>query len=292
MQSLTQLVYLALWFFRARFLGRRNPLQSVVFVTNGCDSTCRHCTQCTRPTADTFKPLADISDDLDYCYAQGARLLDIEGARLLRWHDGEHRPADIFKLAHSKGFYSISTMIPAADYAAWQRSPLEVDLLWVSVMSLKDCTLLEEAKDLSILMVVNANNVGEVPAILEFVQSHPAIRQIAFNFHTPFAGSEASALSPIERKEVIHMLMDRKQKGYRIMNSRSGLHNMLFQRFHRHCWICNFIYCDGRRSPQCLDDPTCALCSQCGFSMAGEMSAVFSFRPDTLLAGLGGRSSR
>ena len=289
MKALLQLFYLGWWFFRARFLGRRKPLQSVVFVTNGCNSTCRHCTHCTKPEGFYCKSFADIEKDLDYCYGQGARMLDIEGVYLSQWKDGELQVNDIFSLAKSKGFFSISTMVPAADYAAWQALQAKVDVLWVSVMGIQDCTLLENLQGTSLYMVVNNENYQELPAVLEFLQQHKAIQQIAFNFHTPFAGTEQLALSQQQREEVINQLIAYKRRGYRIMNSISGLKNMLSLRFKRHCWICNFIYCDGRQSPQCIDNLDSGICQHCGFSMAGEMNAVFSCKPDTILAGIGVR---
>lgn len=286
MKALQQLIYLGWWFIRARFFGRRKPLQSVLFVTNGCNSTCRHCTRCTLPTGHTFMPYDEIEKHLDYCYGQGARMLDIEGVHLLRWHDGVHTSKDLFQLAKDKGFYSTSTMVPAADYAAWQQLQVPVDVLWVSIMGFDDCTLLKNLQGASLYLVVNKTNYHELPDVLEFVQQHPDIQQIAFNFHTPFAGTEHLALSKEQRKEVINQLLDYKRQGHRIMNTVSGLKNMLTLQFKRHCWICNFIYCDGRRSPQCIDDINSGLCEQCGFSMAGEMNAVFNLRPDTILTGL------
>lgn len=289
MKGLLQLIYLGWWFIRARLFGRRKPLQSVLFVTNGCNSTCRHCTLCTHPDEDYLMPLSEIEQHLDYCYTQGARILDIEGVKLLHWHDGEHTASDLFQLAKDKGFYSTSTMIPAADYPAWKELKVQPDVLWVSVMGIGDCTMLEDLQGASLYMVVNNQNCQELPAVLAFVQQHPAIGQIAFNFHTPFPGTEHLALTKEQRKEVITRLITCKRQGHRIMNTVSGLKNMLTLQFKRHCWICNFIYCDGRRSPQCIDNPNSALCAHCGFSMAGEMNAVFNLRPDTIFAGLGVR---
>ena len=37
-------------------------------------------------------------------------------------------------MAYDKGFYSTSTMIPAADYAQWQKLGVMVDVLWVSIL--------------------------------------------------------------------------------------------------------------------------------------------------------------
>ena len=287
MKALLQLLYLGWWFLRARFFGRRKPLQSVVFVTNGCDSTCRHCVHCSKAEGSYFKPFAEIVKDLAECYGQGARMLDIEGVSLLDWQDGEHRVGEIFRLAKQQGFYSVSTMVPAARYEDWKQLHDEVDVLWVSVMGLQDCALLTQLKGVSLYMVVNAENYRELPAVLEFVQQHQGIRQIAFNFHTPFAGTASLTLSQQQREEVINLLIASKRKGYRIMNSVSGLKNMLTLRFKRRCWICNFIYCDGRRSSQCIDDLGAGICECCGFSMGGEMQAVFACKLDTIFAGLG-----
>ena len=287
MKALLQLLYLGWWFLRARFFGRRKPLQSVVFVTNGCDSTCRHCVHCSKAEGRYFKPFAEIAKDLAECYGQGARMLDIEGVNLLSWQDGEHGVGELFCLAKQQGFYSVSTMVPAARYEAWKQLHAEVDVLWVSVMGLQDCALLEQLEGASLYMVVNAENYRELPAVLAFVQQHKGIRQIAFNFHTPFPGTASLSLNQQQREEVINLLIDSKRKGFRIMNSVSGLRNMLTLRFKRRCWICNFVYCDGRRSPQCIDDLGAGICERCGFSMAGEMQAVFACKLDTILAGLG-----
>ncbi len=287
MKALQQLIYLAWWFIRARFFGRRKPLQSVVFVTNGCNSTCRHCTRCTHPGEPFFMTYADVERHLDYCYSLGARMLDIEGVQILQWHDGQHTAASLFQLAKQKGFYSTSTMVPASDYAAWQQLQAQVDVLWVSIMGINDCQLLNQLQGASLYMVINAQNYTQLSAVLQFLQEHPGIQQIAFNFHTPFPGTESLALSPTQREQVIHQLIRYKRQGHRIMNSVSGLKNMLSLRFKRHCWICNFAYCDGRRSPQCIDNLQSGICQQCGFSMAGEMNAVFNLHPDTILAGLG-----
>ncbi|MCR4765290.1 MAG: hypothetical protein K5856_03845 [Bacteroidaceae bacterium] len=178
-------------------------------------------------------------------------------------------------------------MVPASDYAAWQQLQAQVDVLWVSIMGINDCQLLNQLQGASLYMVINAQNYTQLSAVLQFLQEHPGIQQIAFNFHTPFPGTESLALSPTQREQVIHQLIRYKRQGHRIMNSVSGLKNMLSLRFKRHCWICNFAYCDGRRSPQCIDNLQSGICQQCGFSMAGEMNAVFNLHPDTILAGLG-----
>ena len=93
------------------------------------------------------------------------------------------------------------------------------------------------------------------------------------------------APSQEKKREIIDMILDYKKRGYPIMNSRSGLMKMRDNRFRRRCWMTNFIYTDGTRSPQCMGE-SLGICDKCGFCMAGEESAVMELRPDTIFSGL------
>ena len=68
------------------------------------------------------------------------------------------------------------------------------------------------------------------------------------------------------------------------MNSVSGLKLMKHNRFRRHCWVTNFVYADHTHA-NCAGEQL-GICDDCGLCMAGEMNAVFNFRPDTVFAGL------
>ena len=35
--------YLGSWYFQTKFLKRRKPLQTVLFITNRCNLSCSHC---------------------------------------------------------------------------------------------------------------------------------------------------------------------------------------------------------------------------------------------------------
>lgn len=289
MKKLYQLFYLALWFFRARVLGVHIPLQSVVFATGGCDESCRHCTKCAFPQG-RMKPYDEMVRDLRRCYDSGARILDIEGVDLLRWHDGDRDASALFEAARKTGFYNISTMIPARDWNGWSRLETGEDVLWVSIRGVDDLPLLLTDRSASLYMVVNSRNYDQIPDVLAFMKSHGNITQIAFNFHTPFEDTDDLTLSSELRARVVSQLIEFKKHGYRIMNTVSGLRNMLTLDFKRYCWVCGFVYCDGRQSPVCIDDESAGVCARCGFCMSGEMNAVMRFRPDTILAGLRSRT--
>jgi len=236
-----------------------------------------------------LKSYDDIVRDFQICYEKGARILDIEGVNLVNWEDGDKGPADIFKAAKRIGFYNTSTMVPAKYWSQWDNLDVNVDVLWISISGVKDLEYLNLEKKASLYMVINSNNYEEVDEIIKYVHSHKNLSQIAFNFHTPFSGSEYLALSKKQRETTIKKLISKKKSGYPIMNTVSGLKNMLSLDFKRYCWVCNFIYCDGRESPICIDDKSSGICEKCGFCMSGEMNAVLSFKLDTILAGLKNR---
>ncbi len=41
--DMKKLFYLGWWFLRARFFGRRAPLQTVLFISDICNLRCKHC---------------------------------------------------------------------------------------------------------------------------------------------------------------------------------------------------------------------------------------------------------
>jgi len=88
-----------------------------------------------------------------------------------------------------------------------------------------------------------------------------------------------------KRIEVIDKVIAYKRKGYPIMNSVSGLKNMKDMSFKKYCFISNFVHINGIKTADC-GGTILGLCDRCGFSMAGEMNAVMSLKPDTIFAGM------
>ena len=294
-----QYFYLAWWFVRARFLGRRAPLQTVLFITDKCNLRCKHCSVY-GSAGYRQRKFDDILADMRRSYAAGSRFIDLEGGEPTLWREGEKTINDIIDAAKSIGFFSITVTTNAQQDFSW-RHPHSI---WVSMdgvgkyhesirgegtfAKLEENIRRSGHKHLSVNMVVNSLNWESVDAAIEYARSNPAIEQISVNFHTPYPGTEYLML-PVEKKvEVIDKVLAYKKKGYPIMNSVSGLKKMkknsLGQmQLGRECFVTNFIYPDGT-------DGLCSgygtdLCRNCGFCMAGEMASVFNFCPDTLLAG-------
>ena len=89
----------------------------------------------------------------------------------------------------------------------------------------------------------------------------------------------------------VRWIREMERRGYPIMNSVSGLKAMKMVDgktlcTNRWCWVTNFIFADGTRSPKCAGSLYEGVCDRCGFSMGGEMRSVFHLSPDTIFAGL------
>ena len=290
-----KLFYLAQWFIRARFFGRRAPLQTVLFISDICILRCKQCSvyEVKNPHNMTYE---QVREHLQYSYDQGSRFVDFEGGEVTIWKDGDKRINDLIALAKEIGFFSCTITTNA-------QLPFKgstADSIWVSLDGVNGYheevrgkgTFAKLEKNitecghphLSVNMVVNTLNYTAVDDTIEYAKNNPAIEQISINFHTPFEGTEYLALDMEKRAEIIDRVIEYKKKGYPIMNSKSGLKLMKTGKFTKRCWVTNFIYPDGSRG-LCVGHGT-DKCNQCGFCMSGEMASVFAFKPDTIFAGL------
>lgn len=295
-----QYFYLGWWFVRARFLGRRAPLQTVLFITDKCNLRCKHCSVY-GSAGYRQRKFDDILSDMRESYKAGSRFIDLEGGEPTLWREGERTINDIIDAAMDIGFFSVTVTTNAQQDFSW----IHPNSIWVSMDGVGEYhdrvrgegafARLEEnirksgKKHLCVNMVVNTLNYESLDAAMEYARDNEAIEQISINFHTPYPGTEYLMLPDDKKAEIIDKVLEYKRKGYPIMNSRSGLKRMkknaLGQmQLGKECFVTNFIYPDGSRG-LCLGYGT-EQCRQCGFCMAGEMSSVFHFCPDTLLAGL------
>lgn len=293
--KIKQLFYLPWWFAQARFFGRKQPLQTVLFISDRCNLQCKHCSVYQQENQHNMT-YDEVRQHLEYSYKLGSRFVDFEGGEVMIWRDGERRINDLINLAKEIGFFSATittnAQLPFAGCNA--------DSIWVSldgigpyheaVRGKGTFTRLEkniascEHKHLSVNMVVNTLNYKSVDETIEYARNNPAIEMISINFHTPFPETEYLMIDPKLRNDIIDRVIDYKKRGYPIMNSISGLRKMKNMNFKKRCWVTNFIYPDSSRG-NCIGEGT-AICNDCGFCMAGEMASVFNFCPDTILAGL------
>lgn len=289
-------LYLPAWYMSCRFGRRKKPLQTVLFLTDYCNLSCRHCTT-SGHACQVMKPLKQIGEELLYAYERGARFLDLEGGEPTLWREGNADINTVIQLAKQIGFYTVTV----TTNAQCSFDGLKADSIWVSMDGIGkihdrirgEGTFAKLEKNLagslhrkvSVNMAVNQLNKGCVVKTIQYAAENPHIHQISLNFHTPYEGTEKLELPWEDRIRLIDKILAMKRAGYPIMNSYSGLRLMKKPAKDRPCWIANFILADGTRLDEC-PGKTAGLCGRCGFAMSGEMASVMRLKPDTILAGL------
>jgi len=293
---LRQLLYLPFWFFKAFVLRKHMPLQTVLFITDYCNLSCKHCTQ-SGHSGTVMKPYKQISEELEYAFEKGARFVDFEGGEPLLWRDGERTIDDLVRLSKAIGFFSVTVttngQFPLAHCAA--------DSIWVSVDGTREIhdairgggtfEVLDRNirhsghKDLSINMTINRINRDAVIDVVAYAKENPGIKSVSLNFHTPYPGVEDLMLSWEERCRVIDEIIKLKRGGYPVMNSRSGLKIMKKRDFKKACWLSSFILADGTKLAECPGQ-SLGVCGDCGFCMAGETYCVLRLKPDTVISAM------
>lgn len=290
-----KLIYLGWWFFRARFFGRRAPLQTVLFISDKCNLQCKHCSVYQKENQHVMT-YEQVREQLLLSYAEGSRFVDFEGGETMIWRDNSRDINDLIDLAKSIGFFSATI----TTNAQLPFKGCRADSIWVSLDGTGDFHEMVRGKGtfaklekniassghkhLNVNMAVNTLNYLDVFNTIEYVRKSPYIKSISINFHTPFPGTEYLTLSKKVRCQIIDRVIKYKKKGYPIMNSVSGLELMKENKFKRQCWVTDFVYPDGSRG-LCIGNGT-DICDRCGLCMAGEMASVFAFKPDTILAGM------
>jgi len=299
-------LYFPWWYFQCRFLGRRIPLQSVVFITTRCNLRCRHCAIVKAINEGRAEAIDRSYDDLvktfKTCYAKGARVLDLEGGEPFLWRDEARTIEDLIAAARATGFFSVTVTTNGTQ-------PIETsaDLVWVSLDGVRPMhddirgagcfdTLMQTVEEsghprIHANMVINNRNYTCVEQVVKLVADTPNLQMISLNFHTPHRGVEDLLLPWDERREVVDSIIAMKRAGYPIINSYAGLWRMRSNLFDKRCWITNFSLPDGTLLDECQGSRE-GVCDDCGYGMGPEMSAVYDLRLSSILAGLALRSAR
>ena len=297
-KRIRQHAYFLRWYVTVRFLGRRKPLQTVLFIGNACNLRCKHCCIVSQTQTDFLsKSYATIRRELEQCYAAGSRFVDFEGGEPFLWRDGDKTVNDLFDLAKEVGFFSTTV----TTNAQIPFDPCRSELVWVSLdgvgkfhdairgdgafAQLEKNVAASSHPYLNANMVINRLNVDSVEETVRYVADHPKFRLISVNFHTPFPGTEDLELDWETRCRTIDLLLDLRRKGAPMMNTASGLRRMKDLNFTKRCWIANFVMADGTFYDQCQGKEA-GVCDRCGFGMATEMLGVWNLKPETILAGL------
>ena len=317
MAKISEALYYASWFAQCKFLGKRKPLQSVVFLTDRCNLACKHCSIVRTGPDCHNKTLEQIRDDLQYCYDSGSRIVDLQGGEPHLWKDSsdearaqtpDGEPATlntVVDLARTIGFFSVSVTTNA-------QMPITVtsDLVWTSLDGMEERHDEQRGKgafarslkhiaecdhpNLNVNMCITKNNYQDFEDVVELVKDHPNLKKFAFSFYVPLDGNRDLLVDPAIRSDIIDKALRFKAAGYPMMNSAAGIALLRDPKLFvpkRQCWISNFILSDGTRLDRCQGEAAGA-CDDCGFGMCAEMTLLWNLNPEMVKAGLSVRSAK
>ena len=245
-----------------RFLGRKKPLQTVLFITDACNLSCRHCAIYNHEHP-VMKPVEQIREELLYSYRLGSRFVDFEGGEPTLWRQGEMDVNSLIAMAKEIGFYSCTITTnaqrPFGDTAAdsvWVSmdgvGPVHDDIRGEGAFARMEANVAACGHSaVSVNMTINRRNLQNVEEAVRYVEGNPHIKQISFSFHTPYAGTEHLFVDWETRAKVVDRLIELKKKRAPIMNSVSGLKLLKTNQFKKECWVSNFILHDGTRFAEC-----------------------------------------
>lgn len=313
MSKIKSLPYFMSWFFQVRILGKRKPLQSVIFITDSCNLECKHCAIVREGRDSRSKPLTQILEELQYCYRRGSRIIDFQGGEPSLWTDSSEEAkalndgetADINTLiaqAKKMGFFS-TTVTTNAQMPIIAQS----DLIWVSIdgaqgfhdgqrgdgafeRTMKNIRASEHPK-LNANMCVTSENWQDFEKVADIVKNTPQLKKMAFSFYTPFEDTGLTP-TPEQRKAVIDKAIALKKSGFPLMNSLPAIELMRDPQNYvndSQCWISNFIMSDGTKFDTCRGANT-DVCKECGFGMAAEMYLLWRLSPKMIKGALSARS--
>lgn len=269
-------LYYPKWFIEHPTDGQSKPMQSVVFITNRCNLACKHCAVFKKPGEPGFYELSfeEIIAIFEKCYAQGSRVLDIEGGEPLLWKDGDKTCRDLVRTAKAMGFVSVSIKTNGL-------RPIDTnaDSVWVSIDGLAEIhdnirgtgtfqkiennIAASHFHSINCSMIINKLNYKSIDKVIKWVEKTPHLRSISFHFLAAQRELYALKLDPILREEIIDKLITLKREKAPIFNSIAGLNRMRNEDFEHYCWVSNVLQEDGTYMSECAGKKE-GLCNDCG----------------------------
>lgn len=224
----------------------------------------------------------------------GTRIVIFEGGEPFLWRDGDRSLADVVREAR-KLFFSVGVVTNGT-------FPItaEADIIWVSVDGLKDThdrirgncfervmANIEGSTHANLFahVTINSLNWMEMPRLFEFLA--PKVKGITLQFHYPYEGENDALVLPAEkRRAVLKEIIELKDAGLPVANSRACLSALMDNRWKCRPWMIASVNPDGVLTHGCYVKGRGAIrCDRCGFSAHTEMSLAFSGVPEAVLAG-------
>jgi len=291
--KISQVLYLAQYYARARFLNDKRPVLAGMKLTHRCTLKCRQCPYWQRPMPDL--KWTQIEKIVPMLYKRGIRILILEGGEPLLWKDGDYGVNDIVREA-KKYFFCVGVTTNGT-------LPIDVDtdIAWVSIDGFKDThdrlrgesferviSNIRNSKHPKIFanITISRPNHREIPDLVKCLS--PLVKGITIQFFYPYPESEDLLLSWEERARVLQELINLKKQGYPVTDSVLALEALKDNRWTCEPWMIANVEPDGSFNQGCYlkkrttDKNPCDLC---GFAAHTEISLAYQLHWSAIMAG-------
>ncbi|UCC95695.1 MAG: radical SAM protein [Candidatus Omnitrophota bacterium] len=263
---------------------RTKPLFKGVIVTDFCNLQCKHCTICDNKFGHI--PFDKLKKCLQQLYRDGVRIIYLQGGEPFAWKDQADDLESIIHYAKSLGFFRIYVCTNGT-------YPLNTnaDIIWLSIDGLRQRhNLIREDsfdaimrnltssthKNIIVQTTLNTSNYPDLSGLVQFVEVHPKLKGILFNFHVPYPGTEHLYIEEPLRSQVIDEIIDLKRKNAPIFNTMSALIDFKTNRWKRPLSTC--LSATYQERSQCESARTDRrICEKCGYGATIEASEINKF---------------
>ncbi len=287
----SQVLYFTAHMARARLFGVKRPLLNGFKLTYRCNLNCAACPFWRQPRPDVPYDVAVAA--MDQLYADGVRLLILEGGEPFLWRDGSKRLEDLVAEAKRR-FFSVSVVTNGT-------LPIETsaDIVWVSMDGLREThnALRGNSFDRAVANIrasahpkilanitIGARNWREIPDLVRFLSD--LTKGITIQFYYPFEGTDNLMLSTEQRDWALDQLMALKREGLPVLNSYATLRRLKRNTWRCHPWLISTTEPDGAITHGCyLRNRAAIHCEYCGFAAHAEISLAYDFNLEAIRAG-------
>jgi MoaA/NifB/PqqE/SkfB family radical SAM enzyme len=234
-------------------------------------------------------------ETLDDLYVRGVRMMIFEGGEPMLWRDGRYRIDDVVEQARQR-FYCVGMTTNGT-----QPLNLPTDVLWVSIDGFAEThnqlrggqvfdQIMANIADsqhprLFAHITVNSLNAPEVPDLVRFLSER--VRGITVQFYYPYNHQYELYLAQPARGELIGRLLELKEQGYPLLNSRVSLKALGASGRRCDDWLIANANPDGSISQGCYVKGRADIdCSKCGFTPHTEISMAYQGKLDAIRAGV------
>lgn len=263
---------------------KRNPILGTIILTDRCNLSCKHCA--VNNITSVIYPYAQIKQEMTQLYEMGVRILFFSGGETMLWSDGDITVRDLVIQAKRMGFYIVNI----ATNGMYPMDIPEANLILLSVDGDREAHdsirgetydhIMENVKqttagNLYFYMAINQINKHTIRSVCERAKQEKNVRAVSFNFHTPYPGTEALALSVEDKKACCNEITALMKAGYPILNLKTAFPYLINNSFPTPCHQC-VVMENGVISgcARCIKNE--GLCEKCGYFFVAEYTLLFN----------------